>query len=103
MKLSWKARMCIGQKSLSEGLVYNALVGRLDTNETKHYYGTFGKNFKEHCNNHTASFRNKSKEKITELSKNFELKDNNIQHSLKWDIASKAYPYVCGSRNCDYA
>ena len=48
---------------LSGYLVYNASVDRLDTNETKHYYGTCEKNFKERYNNHTASFRNKSKEK----------------------------------------
>ena len=73
--------------------MYNALVDRLDTNKTKHYYGTCEKNFKERYNNHTASFRNKNKEKSTELSKYiWELKDNNIQHNLKWRIASKAHP-----------
>ena len=82
--------------------MYNALVDRLDTNKTKHYYGTCEKNFKERYNNHTASFRNKNKEKSTELSKNiWELKDSNIEHNLKWRIASKAHPYVCGSRKCD--
>ena len=55
--------MFIGQKCLSEYLVYNALLGRLDTNKTKHYYGTCEKNFKERCNNHTASFRKKKKRK----------------------------------------
>ena len=35
----------------------------------------------------------KIKKKSTELSKyNCELKDNNIQHNLKWRIASKAHP-----------
>ena len=29
------------------------------------------------------------------------LKDNSIEHNLKWRIASKAHPYVCGSRKCD--
>ena len=72
------------------------------TNRTKHYYGTCAKNFKERYSNHTASFRNKSKEKSTQLSKYiWELKDNNFQHNLKWCIASKARHYVCGSRMCD--
>ena len=102
MQLSRKNTMSIGQKCLSEYLVYNALLGRLDTNKTKHYYGTCEKNFKERCNNHTASFRKKNKEKSTELSKYiWELKDNNIQHNLKWRITSKAHPYACGSRKCD--
>ena len=74
--------------------MYNASVDRLNTNKTKHYYGTCEKNFKERYNNHTASFRNKSKANSTELSKYiWELKDNNIQHNLKWCIASKAHPY----------
>ena len=53
-------------------------------------------------NTATTSFRNENKKKSTESSKYFwELKDNNIQHNLKWCIASKARPYVCGSRKCD--
>ena len=87
---------------LSRYLVHNALVERLDTNKTKHYYGTCKKNFKERYNNHTASFRNKNKEKSTELSKYiWELKDNNIQDNLKWHIASKAHLYACRSKKCD--
>ena len=90
------------KKCLSGYLVYNVLVDRLDTNKTKHYYGTCEKNFKERYNNHTASFRNKNKEKSTELSKYiWELKDNNMEHNLKWCIASKAHPYICGSRKYD--
>ena len=90
------------KKCLSGHIVYNASVDRLDTNEIKHYYGTCEKNFKERYNKHTASFRNKNKEKNTKLSKYiWELKDNNIQHNIKWCIASKARPYVCGSRKCD--
>ena len=59
----------LNKKCLSECLIYKASVERPDTNETKHYYGTCDKNFKERYNSHTASFRNKSKEKSTELSK----------------------------------
>ena len=82
--------------------MHNALADRLDTNNTKHYYGTCEKNFKERYNNHKASFRDKNKEKNTELSKYiWELKDNNIQRNLKWRIASKAHPCVCGSTKCD--
>ena len=56
------------KKCLSGYLVYNASVDRLDTDETKHYYRTCEKNFKERYNNHTGSFRNNSKEKTFELS-----------------------------------
>ena len=89
----------LDKKCLSGCLVQNASVDRLDTNETKYYYGTCEKNFKERYNNHTAFFRNKSKELSTKISKYiWELKDNDIQHNLKWCIASRARPYVCGSR-----
>ena len=38
----------------------------------------------------------------TELSKYiWELKNNNIEHNLKWRIGSKAHSYACGSRKCD--
>ena len=95
-----KTECPLDKKCLSGYLVYNALVDWLDTNKTKPY-GTCEKDFEERYNNHTASFRNKNKEKSTELSKYIrELKDN-IQHNLKWCIASKALPYVCGSRKCD--
>ena len=74
-----KQEFPLDKKCLSGYLVYNASVDRLDTNETKHYHGICKKNFKERYSNHTASSRNKSKEKSTELSKYiWELKDNNI-------------------------
>ena len=66
-------------RKISTTIVYNASVDRLDTNETKHYYETCEKNFKQHYNNHTATFRNKIKEESIEFSKYiWELKDNNI-------------------------
>ena len=59
----------LDKKCLSGYLVYNYLVDKVDTHETKHYCGPCEKNFKERYNNNTASFRNKSKKKNTELSK----------------------------------
>ena len=50
----------LDKKCLSEYLVCSTLDERLDTNKTKHYYGTCEKNFKEGYNNHTTSFRNKN-------------------------------------------
>ena len=94
-----KTECPLNKKCLSGYLVYNALVDWLVTNKTKHYYGTCEKKFKERYNNHITSFRNKNKEKSTELSKYIsELKDNNTQHNSKWCIASKAHPYIWGSR-----
>ena len=51
----------------SECLIYKASVSTTTTN--KYYYGTGENTFKERFNNHNCSFRNKSREKNTELSK----------------------------------
>ena len=97
-----KTECPLDKKCLSGYLMYNTLVDRLDASKTKYSDGTCEKNFKERYNNHTASFRNQNKEKSTVLPKYiWKLKDNNMQHNLKWCIASKAHPYVCGSSKCD--
>ena len=84
---------------LSECLIYKASV---ITSTNKYYYGTCGNTFKERCNNHKCSFRKKSREKTTELSKYvWELKEKDINHIINWDFAMKSHKYVCGSRKCD--
>ena len=61
---------------LSECLIYKASVS---TTTNKYYYGTCENTFKERFNNHNCSFRNKSREKNTELSKYvWELKEKDI-------------------------
>ena len=97
-----KSHCPLTEKCLSECLVYHTQVDRSDINQTKNYYGTCKKTFKERYNSHTASFRNKNLKKITELSKyTWELKNNNITYDLKWSIAYKAHPYTRGTRKCD--
>ena len=49
----------------------------------KYYYGTCENTFKEPYNNHKCYFRNKSREKNTELSKYvWELKEKNINYFI---------------------
>ena len=49
-----------------------------------------------------CSFRNKSGEKNTELSKCvWELKEKYINYFINWDIAMKVQKYVCGFGKCD--
>ena len=68
----------------------------------KYYYGTCEKTFKERYNNHTARFKNQSKQKSTELSKHiWQLKGNSIRHQISWDIASRARPYNGCTRKWD--
>ena len=51
----------LNENCLSECFIYNAT--------TKNYNGTCEKSFQERYNNHTSSFKNKSQQKSTELSK----------------------------------
>ena len=52
--------------------------------------------------NHKKSFKNKRYEKDTELSEYiWQLNDNNITYDLKWSVAPRCSPYICGSRKCD--
>ena len=64
---------------LSECLVYNAVV---NTSTTKNYYGICEKSFKERYSNHTSSFRNKSRQKSTELSMEIERKRRELHNQL---------------------
>ena len=71
-------------------------------NSRKYYLGTSEDEFKTRYNNHTKSFRNKGHEKKTELSKYvWELKDKGEDFTIKWSVAAKASPYICGSKRCD--
>ena len=74
----------------------------MNRSTTKNYYGTCEKSFKERYNNHTSSFKNKSRQKSTELSNYiWELNENAENYTIYWLIAMKAHPYICGTRKCD--
>ena len=74
----------------------------MNTSWTKNYYGTCEKSFKERYNNHTSSFKNKSRQESTELSNYIrELKENGEYYTINWLIAMKAHPYICRMRKCD--
>ena len=89
----------LNQNCLSECWLHNTVV---NTSVTKDYYGTCEKSFKERYNNHTSSFRNKSRQKSTELSNYiWELKVNDENYTTDWLIAMKAHPYICGTRKCE--
>ena len=61
---------------LSACLIYKASAS---TTTNKFYYGTCENTFKERYNNHSSSFRNKSRDKNTELPKYvWELKEKDI-------------------------
>ena len=94
-----KSDCSLNQNCLSECLVYNAVV---NTSTTKNYFGTCEKSFKERYNNHTSSFKNRSRQKSTELSNYiWELKENGENYTIDWLIAVKSYPCICEMRICD--
>ena len=94
-----KSDCLLNQKCLSECLVYNAVV---NTSTTKNYFGTCEQSSKERYNNHTSSFKNRSRQKSTELSNYiWELKENRKNYTIDCLIAMKAHPYICGTKKCD--
>ena len=69
---------------------------------TKYYYGLSEPEFKLRYNNHTAFFRNKSKEKDTRLSIYiWQLKEDEKPYDITWSVVTSAAPYRCGTRHCD--
>ena len=81
-------------------IVYKAEV---TTNQTKKiYYGSCSSTFKDRYNNHTSSFRHKSKKEETKLSQYvWELKNQNQQFEIAWSIEKKCSPYRPSSNKCD--
>ena len=75
-----KSDCLLTQYCLSECLAYNAVV---NTSTTKKCYGICEKSFKERYNNHTSPFRNKSRQKSTELPNYiWELKENSENYTI---------------------
>ena len=84
-----------------ENVIYKASITSEQT--TKFYYGLSEPEFKTRYHNHTASFRNKHKEKETLLSKYiWQLKEAEKPYDISWSIVARASPYRCGTRHCDW-
>ena len=81
-------------------LTYSALVTA--RNREQMYYGSTGGQFKKRFYKHQSDFRHRSQRKATELSKLiWQLKDDNIPYTIKWDVVARSQPYVAGSKKCD--
>ena len=95
-----KASCAIDGNCLLKCFVYQAQV--YSANSRKYYLGTSEDELKTRYNNQTMSFRNKGCEKGTALSKYvWYLKDKGEDFTIKWSVASRASPYICGSKRCD--
>ena len=81
-------------------IIYKATV--TSDNSIKCYYGQSEPEFKSRLANHTKSFKYRSYEKDTELSKYiWSLKDSEKPYDIAWSIAATASQYKCGTRKCD--
>ena len=63
------------------------------------YFGSCSTTFKARLNNHTSSFRHRSKAASTELSKHvWKLKDTNRPYILTWNAVKHATPFRSGAK-----
>ena len=89
-------------KCLTESVVYQAIVKREDTGDEKSYVGHTEGSFKTRYNNHTNSFRNAKHRHSTALSKHiWQLKELNVDYSLKWNIIKKCRSYSNITKRCN--
>ena len=86
---------------LTSAIVYKASVSA-QTKPTKVYYGVTEGPFKDRYRSHTKPFGHMGYSADTELSKYvWDLKDAELDASIRWEIAQRSVPYQCGSRKCD--
>ena len=87
---------------LTESVVYQAIVKREDTGDENSYVGHTEGSFKTRYNNHTNSFRNAKHRHSTALSKHiWQLKELNVDYSLKWNIIKKCRSYSNITKRCN--
>ena len=101
-----KSNCPLDNKWLINKIVYKAEIEtNNDTNELSNnvYFGISKTEFKSKYNNHTMSFRNRTHENDTELSKYiWSLKDENKDFDVKWSILKKSSGYSIISKSCNH-
>ena len=86
---------------LASSIVYKATVTAVGK-PAKTYFGLTEGAFKTRYNTHTNTFKHRPKTNGTRLSAYmWQLKDEGITGSIKWEIARRSRPYNCGTRRCD--
>ena len=86
----------------SQGVVYQATVVQKYTNQKDTYIGITENEFKTRYNQHTSSFRLPHKKSTTTLSEHvWNLKNNNIEHCISWEIIENSHPYNTASKKCN--
>ena len=94
-----KSECPIKDKCQSETIIYKATV---DSQRGKAIYiGSCESTFKKRYYNHKKSFNNTQYKHETSLSTYiWDLKDNEINYNLNWEIVQKCKPYKCATRIC---
>ena len=89
-------------KCRSNAIIYKATVTTNDESETKEYIGSTETEFKLRYSNHKYSFNNISRQTATKLSQYiWNLKTEEKDVNIKWEIKQQSRPYKCGTRKCD--
>ena len=97
-----KSECPITDGCLTSSVVYQATVTRQDNNKEETYIGLTENSFKSRYYGHTSSFKNPKYRTSTTLSQYvWDLKDNNIPHTIKWKIISKCQAYSPISKRCN--
>ena len=88
-------------KCLQASIVYQASV--IASNQTTAtYIGLSETSFKTRYNNHKQSFNKENLKNVTELSKHiWKLKQDKIEHRIKWTIVGKARAYNNRTKKCN--
>ena len=80
-------------------IVYQATI--TSGKQSNVYFGSCSTTFKARFNNHTSSFRHRSKAASTELSKHvWKLKDSNRSYNITWNVVKHATPFCSGAKTC---
>ena len=86
---------------LEKCVVYKATVTAPRKPE-RYYFGLSEPPFKQRYNGHMYDFRHESQRTSTTLAGYiWDLKDEQVDFNIKWEIHAKAAPYQCGARRCD--
>ena len=85
----------------TESVIYEATVKAENKSEEKTYIGLTGMEFKQRHYQHRHDFQNINKRESTELSKHiWNLKDNNIDYSIRWKIIKQIPKIQNGNKMC---
>jgi hypothetical protein len=85
---------------LVSNIIYQATISTADKVDT--YVGSTATTFKTRYGNHKLSFNNEKHMNATGLSRHaWNLKKNNIEHSITWKIIQKSNPYTSATKRCN--